>query len=183
MKLYTKGGDDGTTSLAGGARVSKTDLRIQAGGEVDETNAAIGVAIARCSDDELVARLRVVQDDLFVLGARLATAHRNKGEMNIDATHIDRLEHWIDTACDEAPTLRSFVLPGGSETAAALHLARVVCRRAERTAVALAQNEPVERMDLVYLNRLSDLLFAFARQANHRAGVRDIPWPTPESES
>lgn len=183
MKLYTKGGDDGTTGLAGGGRVSKTDLRIQAGGEVDETNAAIGVAIARCSDDELALKLQQVQSDLFVLGARLATAQDDKGEMRIDDTHVARLEQWIDTACDEVPALRSFVLPGGSETAAALHLARVVCRRAERTAVALAQKESVERMDLVYLNRLSDLLFAFARQANHRAGIRDIPWPTPKSES
>ncbi|MHC4697564.1 MAG: cob(I)yrinic acid a,c-diamide adenosyltransferase [Planctomycetota bacterium] len=183
MKLYTKGGDDGTTGLFGGRRVRKSDLRVRACGEVDETNAAVGVAIAHCRDDELVANLRRIQSDLFALGAQLATPGGGNADTTIDDAHIGLLERWIDAACDEVPDLQSFVLPGGSETGADLHLARTVCRRAERTVAALAEKESIERAALVYLNRLSDLMFALARQANHRAGLSDIPWPAPKTVS
>jgi cob(I)alamin adenosyltransferase len=181
MKLYTKGGDDGTTGMADGTRVLKSELKVTAYGEVDETNAAIGVAVARCEDDKTVATLRRIQSDLFVLGAQLSTPPGKKSPAQIDEEHIVQLEHWIDAASDEAPALKNFVLPGGCETAAHLHLARTFCRRAERSVVALAQQEPVGRSALAYVNRLSDLLFALARLANHRAGVPDIPWLAPQS--
>ena len=180
MKLYTKGGDDGTTELMGGTRVPKSDLRVAACGGVDETGAAIGMVVARCNDDEVSAILRRIQSDLFVLGAQLATPAGGRPKIEIADTHIARLERWIDAACDEVPPPKGFALPGGSETAAGLHLARTVCRRAERAAVAAAGQESVGRSALVYLNRLSDLLFALACQANHRAGVPETPWTAPE---
>ena len=182
MKLYTRTGDDGTTGMPGGRRVAKNDGRIVAFGEVDETNALIGLAAARCKDDHLVATLRKIQSDLFVLGANLAGAQADKQDVAIGESHVLQLEGWIDVACEQTPPLNCFVLPGGSEMAAALHVARAVCRRAERAAVALAQTESVEQAVLLYLNRLSDLLFALARQANHVEGVPDIPWILPALE-
>ncbi len=179
VKLYTKRGDDGTTDLFGGMRVPKDDLRIAAIGDVDETNAAIGVAIAAFHDVETVALLRDVQADLFSMGAELAAPNVKAGA-TLDASRIKRLEDWIDASDGEVPPLKRFILPGGTEAAAALHLARVVCRRAERTAVALARENPVNQFVGVYLNRLSDLLFALARRANHWAGTADIPWSASE---
>jgi cob(I)alamin adenosyltransferase len=178
MKLYTKTGDDGTTGLFGGGRVPKTSSRVAAYGTVDETNAAIGVARATRLDpamDEVLAR---VQEDLFTLGAELACVpgRENKLAMTLlgDAD-VERLEHAIDDADSACPPLKSFVLPGGSPQGAALHVARTVCRRAERA--VLAMDAPGARRDLVvYLNRLSDLLFALARRANLLAGVPDVPW-------
>lgn len=176
MKLYTKTGDDGTTQLMGGMRVLKNNLRVTAYGEVDELNAAIGVVISGCDDDELVTTLRRIQADLFMLGAKLATPRDKSDEPRIDESHVHRLEQWIDAATDETPSLRNFILPGGTSTAAALHLARTINRRAERVVVDLGEREPVDRCLIVYLNRLSDLLFVLARRANHRAGVPDIVW-------
>jgi len=179
MKLYTKTGDDGSTGLFGGPRVAKCDLRVAGYGEVDESNAALGVALAACTDKELAVRLREIQADLFVAGAELATPSGHNPPNSITDSQVSQLEHWIDEACLETTPLRTFVLPGGSFLAAQLHYARTVCRRAERAVVMLSQEQPVSAPLLIYLNRLSDLLFAWARLANHRAGVEDIPWNPP----
>ena len=179
MKLYTKSGDDGSTGLFGGPRVSKCDPRVDAYGEVDETNAAIGVALAACADSQIAGRLLQVQADLFVVGAELATPSDHKPPNTISPEQITKLEQWIDEACGETQPLRTFVLPGGTALAAALHLARTVSRRAERAVVSLSQRDEVRGEVVVYLNRLSDLLFAWARLANHRAGVADVPWNPP----
>ena len=180
MKLYTGKGDDGTTGTCGGPRVRKDDLRIAACGEVDETNAVISLGIAWARDTEAVVKLRHVQSDLFTLGSELATPGGKEGAQAIGEQQCARIEEWIDAATDELPPLKNFILPGGTETAAGLHFARTVCRRAERAVVALAQQEAVSSPVLVYLNRLSDFLFALARLANYRAGVHDIPWIAPK---
>lgn len=179
VKLYTKTGDSGQTGLLGGGRVSKADARVEAYGELDETNAAVGLAATAAADDDVGRMLRAIQDDLFVLGAELASPAGAGDVAKIGPDQVTRLEAWIDAAAAEAPPLRQFILPGGSEAAARLHLARTVCRRAERRVVALAADEPLDRWCVVYLNRLSDLLFALARLANHRAGVADVPWTAP----
>ena len=180
MKLYTRTGDGGETSLIGGARVTKHHLRVRAYGDVDETNAAIGLAVASCGDAAMGAILREVQSTLFTLGAELANPGDRVPTPAIASAHIERQERWIDDASGQVSPLEGFALPGGSETAARLHVARTVCRRAERTVVELAQTERVAKLVLVYLNRLSDLLFALARLANHRQGVADIPWDAPQ---
>ena len=182
MKIYTKTGDAGETSLAGGARVPKDHLRVAAYGDVDETNAAIGAARAAPPADAAEGLLAQVQGDLFAIGGALASpepaslrpAQRAKLAVTSDA--IRTLEHAIDNAEQELTPLKSFVLPAGAPKAAALHLARTVCRRAERSVVRLAHEQPVPPEILVYLNRLSDLLFVLARQANHRAGQPDVTW-------
>ena len=182
MKLYTKTGDDGTTGLFGGLRVPKASARVEAYGTVDETNAAIGVARAFAPEaaiDEVLAR---VQSDLFALGAELACApgkEAKRSTRRLDEGDIARLERAIDEADAVCPPLKNFVLPGGSPVAAALHLARTVCRRAERAVLAI-QEAPSRRELVIYLNRLSDLLFALARRANVAAGIPDVPWiPSP----
>ncbi len=179
MKLYTKTGDDGLTGLLGGQRVPKCDRRVTAYGEVDEANAAIGAAIAACADSSMVERLRTIQDRLFILGAELATPNGQTPNHVIREDHAVWLERWIDEAAQETSPLRNFVLPGGTFFAASLHLARTVCRRAERAVVELSRHESVRPEVVIFLNRLSDLLFAFARLANHRAGVADVPWTAP----
>jgi|CXWL01.1.fsa_nt_gi cob(I)alamin adenosyltransferase len=181
MKLYTKSGDDGSTGLFGGPRVPKCDPRVAAYGEVDEINAAIGMALVGCNDPQIAQRLAEIQADLFVVGAELATPQGHRPPNAISESQIAQLEQWIDEACDETKPLRTFVLPGGTALAAALHLARTVCRRAERAVVSLSQEEAVSSTVVVYLNRLSDLLFAWARLANQRAGVADIPWNPPRT--
>jgi len=179
MKLYTKNGDDGSTGLIGNVRVAKCDGRVDAYGEVDETNAAIGVVIAESTDEKLNTNLRRIQADLFMLGAELATPSDQARQCSIRESHVTKLEHQIDEASAISPPMRNFVLPGGHPTAARLHLARTVSRRAERAVVALAKGQPVGEWVIPYLNRLSDLLFALARAANTQNGVEDIPW-TPE---
>jgi cob(I)alamin adenosyltransferase len=178
MKLYTKTGDDGTTGLFGGARVSKASARVDAYGTVDETNAAIGMARAAALDPPIDAVLSHVQNDLFVLGAELACVPGRETNLIITLlgeADIERLERAIDEAEAGCPPLKSFVLPGGSPQAAALHVARTVCRRAERA--VLSMDDAQARRDVVvYLNRLSDLLFVLARRANVAAGVADVPW-------
>jgi len=181
MKLYTKTGDDGSTGLFGGDRVQKNDLRVIAYGEVDELNALIGVVIADCKDKETAQSLQQIQSDLFSLGAQLATPNEKNVTAKIEEKHIQQLEQWIDHSVAEVPSMKNFVLPGGSATSASLHLARTVCRRAERATIALSQQQNIQPNTIIYLNRLSDLLFALARLANHRAGVTDIPWSAPES--
>jgi cob(I)alamin adenosyltransferase len=189
LKIYTRTGDRGETGLFGGQRVSKDDARVEAYGDVDELNSVLGIAVARleaAGDAEMAGGLREVQADLFTLGARLATpAVEDGGRENswiplLDAGRVGEMEGWIDRAETELEPLQNFVLPGGSDAAAALHLARTVCRRAERRVVTLTRVAHVDETVIVYLNRLSDLIFTLARLANARAGITDVPWtPAP----
>jgi cob(I)alamin adenosyltransferase len=178
VKIYTKTGDRGETSLFDGTRVAKTDPRVVAYGEVDEVQAALGVAAAAGLDRELADLVVSLQRDLFALGARLADpSHRiapRVSKIAINEDSVTRLEEWIDRLEGELPPLRHFILAGGTGSGAALHLARTVCRRAERATLALG--EGVEPIVLVYLNRLSDLLFVLARASNHRGGVAETEW-------
>ncbi len=178
MKIYTKTGDDGTTGLFGGARVPKASARVDAYGTVDELNATLGVARATKLDAFAEDVIAHVQVDLFTLGAELActAGKENKLAMKLlDGDDAARLERAIDAADVELPPLTSFVLPGGSAQAAALHLARTVCRRAERAVLAMSDAAPRSEV-VIYLNRLSDLLFTLARHANLKAGAPDVPW-------
>jgi len=178
MKLYTKTGDDGTTGLFGGARVPKASSRVDAYGTVDETNAAIGVARAARLDPKADAVLAHVQGDLFVLGAELACVPGRESKLSMELlgdVEIERVERAIDEADAACPPLKAFVLPAGSPQAAALHLARTICRRAERNVLSIDDAAPRREL-VVYLNRLSDLLFALARHANVVTHVPDVPW-------
>jgi cob(I)alamin adenosyltransferase len=179
VKIYTKTGDAGETSLFDQTRVSKADARVDAYGEVDELNAALGVARAAGLDAEIAALVEELQKDLFALGARLADpSARIAPRVNkavIADEHVERLEQTIDRLEQELPPLTRFILPGGSPAGAALHLARTVCRRAERRVVALGP-DAAERVIVVYLNRLSDLLFVMARAVNHRSGAPETEW-------
>jgi cob(I)alamin adenosyltransferase len=179
MKIYTKSGDAGDTGLFGGARVSKADLRVVAYGELDELNSVLGLVRTEPFDEELNALLGAVQSQLFNLGAELATAPDSKVALGIalvSEEEVVALETAIDRAESELAPLKTFILPGGTRAAAYLHLARTVCRRAERTLVALAQTQGVRAEALRFVNRLSDALFVFARLANQRHGVTDVPW-------
>jgi len=180
VRIYTKTGDSGETALLGGGRVSKDHVRVHTSGEVDETNAAIGLVRATPPTDFADELLAAVQRDLFTVGGRLATPEPDRLQepqrerVAVAAERIAALERAIDEAEGELPPLRAFVLPGGTPKAAALHLARATSRRAERAVVHLSRVEPVPSEILVYLNRLSDLLFTLARLANHRAGTPDM---------
>lgn len=177
-KLYTRGGDDGTTGLFGGRRVFKDDPRVETFGCVDELNSALGLARSACDFDELSIILDQVQPELFEIGANLCTPHGtvNRHIPPITPCHIERLENSIDEICAPLAPMRHFILPGGSELASRLHLARCVCRRAERVVVSLGKIEPLDALVVIYLNRLSDLLFAMARRANQLAGGEDVAW-------
>jgi len=172
-KIYTRTGDDGTSGLVDGSRASKAGLRMTAIGEVDEANAVIGMVIATLTPGDLPEHLQGIQNDMFDLGADLATP----GEvgLRIVASQVERLEVAIDAMNEELEPLQSFILPGGSDTVAALHLARTVVRRAERAAVALHEQQPLNPNLLAYLNRLSDLLFVTARYVAAKEGG-DILW-------
>ena len=174
-KIYTRTGDHGTAGLVDGSRVSKSSLRMAAIGEVDEANAAIGLAIAKLKDGELALQLLAIQNDLFDLGADIATPGEVEGALRILASQVGRLEIEIDDMNDELEPLTSFILPGGSEAVAALHLARAVVRRAERAAVALNEGETLNPHLLAYLNRLSDHLFVAARAVAASSGG-DVLW-------
>ena len=179
MKIYTKTGDSGETGLFGGPRVKKSDPRVEAYGEVDELNAAIGAARALVEDPEIDAQLAKIQEELFCVGAELATPHGAKARAAIppvDPGWTARLEGAMDGWDGALPPLSKFVVPGGTRTAAALHLARTVCRRAERHVVSLAAEVEVDPAVLAYLNRLSDFLFVAARVANHRARREEPLW-------
>lgn len=181
MKIYTKTGDTGETSLYGGQRVSKADLRVDVYGTIDEANALLGVARASGAPADVDALLVQIQSELFVLGSELACPPERVGTLRLSllgAAEVERLEAAIDRFEAELRPLRSFVLPAGSPASAALHHARAVCRRAERLLVALARDpaSSVRDVPVVYLNRLSDLLFVMARLANARAGVPDVLW-------
>lgn len=179
MRIYTKTGDGGETSLFDGTRVPKTDLRVAAYGDVDELQAALGVCATHEVGGDVSEMLVTIQRDLFALGARLADpSHRIAARVTkivVDETSVSRLEQWIDRLEATLPPLRHFILSGGSPGGAALHLARTVCRRAERSVLAVG-TEAIEATVLIYLNRLSDLLFVMARAVNHRAGVAETEW-------
>lgn len=179
-RIYTKSGDAGETSLFGGGRVRKSDPRVDAYGEVDELNASVGVARAQATGSGLEPVLERIQDELFTLGSVLATPRDSKAYAHVPKIQdgwIAEMERAIDNFDGELPALNSFILPGGTALAAALHLARTVCRRAERKLVSAPEPDP---QALIYLNRLSDLLFTMARVANLRAGVKDVPWRPPK---
>ena len=178
MKRRGKTGDEGETSLIGGRRVSKDDARVACYGEVDELNAVLGLAGVLCAD-EYLPEVEAVQRDLFVLGAQLATPEGRQPPQAIEAAHVATLERRIDEVEAGLTSVESFILPGGDELAARLHHARTVCRRVERSVVALAGRSSVDSLVIVYLNRLGDLLFALARRANHRARKEDITWNAP----
>lgn len=186
-KIYTRTGDDGTTSLFGGNRVVKTHPRIEAYGTVDETNAHLGVAqslIADNPDTEQASEILTrIQDELFILGADLATQEETKTQVpRISSSHTEALEEDIDSLSPDLPALEHFILPGGTQAAATLHLARTTCRRAERLTVAAAELEPINQEAVRYLNRLSDLLFVLARWLNHTAGVEEAQWSSSTGE-
>jgi cob(I)alamin adenosyltransferase len=179
MKIYTRTGDAGTTGLFGGGRVPKDEARVEAYGSVDELNACLGVARAELSEGEVNGWLAEIQSDLLRLGAELACAEGKQDRLGLqligpeDAT---RLERYIDVSEVGLTPLRSFVLPGGSRAAANLHQARTVCRRAERRVLSAGRETKSRGEVLIYLNRLSDLLFVLARRANHEAGVTETLW-------
>ena len=174
-KIYTRTGDKGTAGLVDGSRVSKSSPRMAAIGDVDEANAAIGVAVAALADATLSEQLRRIQNELFDLGADIATPGEIEGALRIVPEQVERLEREIDAMNGDLEPLQSFILPGGSHEVAALHLARTVVRRAERSAVALAEAEQVNAPALAYLNRLSDHLFVAARHVAAQQGG-DILW-------
>jgi cob(I)alamin adenosyltransferase len=175
-KIYTRGGDEGLTSLGDGKRVSKLDARIAAFGAVDEVNSAVGVVLAGACPNELREVLERVQNELFDLGADLSVPVEHEARLRVTQAQIDALERDCDRFNEELPELKSFVLPGGTETAARLHVARSTCRRAEREAIAAAGEVGVNPLALVFLNRLSDLLFIFARAANALDGREEPLW-------
>jgi len=179
VKIYTKTGDAGETSLFDHTRVSKADPRVDAYGEVDELNACLGAARALDIDPDLTAAIEQIQKELFAIGARLADpAHRiaaRVSKADVVEEQIARLEQTIDRLEAELPPLRRFILPGGSRGGSLLHLARTICRRAERRVVSLGAGA-VDPVIVTYLNRLSDLLFVMARAANHRSGMPEIEW-------
>lgn len=181
MKIYTRTGDNGSTGLFGGPRVSKDDIRIEAYGTVDELNAAIGSARSSEPSETIDGELKQIQSELFSIGAELATpdpeAH---GLCVIGSDHIERLEKWIDEHELEVPPLTHFVLPAGAKLSTDLHLARAICRRAERRVVTMASSGiKVSDSLIIYLNRLSDLLFVLTRVANYQAGVGEVEWIRP----
>ncbi len=178
MKIYTRTGDDGTTGLFGGDRVSKSDARIECCGAIDELNASIGLA-AVVASDPISGQLRRVQGELFAVGSHIATPTGSPSAEHLpklDEAMVQRLESEIDAAEAQLSPLRHFILPGGCELAARLHLSRTICRRAERLAVALRQQQVLAGVILPYLNRLGDWLFVMARLANHNAGAEDVIW-------
>ena len=183
MKIYTRTGDSGDTGLFGGGRVAKSHPRVEAYGDVDELNATIGFARAIEPMPRIDEVLVPVQRDLFAIGALLATPDREKMHQHLTKARVDdrrvvELEHAIDDGDRELEPLRAFIVPGGTPKAGALHVARTVCRRAERRVVALAEaeDEAIPSLVIVYLNRLSDLLFTLARVANRRTGAGEVTW-------
>ena len=180
-KIYTKTGDDGHTGLFGGGRVEKDHVRVESYGDVDELNAVIGAARAVDMMPRIDEVLAPVQRDLFSIGALLATPHPEKHKEQLEKARltdkrIAQLEQAIDDCEEELEPLKAFILPGGTAKAAALHVARTVCRRAERSVITLQRTDAVPQIVVVYLNRLSDLLFVLARVANKRAGAGEVTW-------
>ncbi|MEH6661215.1 MAG: cob(I)yrinic acid a,c-diamide adenosyltransferase [Parasphingorhabdus sp.] len=181
-KIYTKTGDDGTTGLVDGSRIAKNDPRMAAIGDVDELNSVLGVAICEITDAALVQTLRIIQNDLFDLGADLATPAADGDDfapsemvLRVVPSQVERLEKAIDAATAELDPLTSFILPGGTKAAAAIHLVRAVARRTERTCVAAGRDMSINPQALAYINRLSDYLFVLGRALNN-GGKDDILW-------
>lgn len=184
MKIYTRTGDTGSTGLFGGPRVSKDDDRIEAYGTVDELNAAIGMARSTGLDARMDSQLDEIQHELFSIGAELATPDPESHQLRIiSQKHIAKLESWIDDHDSQLDDLKHFILPAGDSTATALHLARAICRRAERRVVTLSSRQETAISDdlIVYLNRLSDLLFVLTRVSNRNAGIQEIHWVSPSN--
>ncbi len=180
MKIYTKSGDEGSTGLFAGPRVSKDDSRIEAYGTVDELNAAIGFTRSQSLPAAIDERLQTIQHELFAVGAELATPEPEKhGTHWIDAGHITKLEEAIDAFEEELSPLTTFILPTGSLAATSLHLARSICRRAERRIVTLGNSATISADLIVYLNRLGDLLFVLSRAANADENQTDVAWTKP----
>jgi cob(I)alamin adenosyltransferase len=180
-KIYTKTGDDGRTGLFGGGRVEKDHVRVEAYGDVDELNAVIGSARAVEMMPRVDEILAPIQRDLFAIGALLATPHPEKHKEQLEKARISdkriaQLEQAIDDGEEELEPLKAFIMPGGTQKASALHIARTVCRRAERSVIHLQRSDDVPQIVIVYLNRLSDLLFVLARVANKRAGAGEVTW-------
>lgn len=179
MRIYTRTGDDGTTGLIGGTRKDKSDIQLDCYGTIDELNALLGL-VRSGSELWLNELIEPIQNELFVIGSHLALGDSESAEKfklpNIASSMIERMEVEIDTAEIELPPLKNFILPAGTETSSRLHLARTVCRRAERLIVGYARIRTIDPTLLAYLNRLSDWLFVHARLANHRAGVNDVLW-------
>lgn len=178
-RVYTRTGDDGTTGLGGGQRVAKDSARIETYGTVDELSSTIGVAVALGLTPKLAEILARIQNELFNVGSDLCILEEDKAKMPVpvvEARHVEALERFMDELAEELSPLENFILPGGTPGAAQLHVARTVCRRAERLAVTLAREEPVGPFVVRYLNRLSDALFVMARYENFRSGAPDILW-------
>jgi cob(I)alamin adenosyltransferase len=178
-RVYTRTGDDGTTGLGGGQRVAKDSPRIESYGTVDELSSAIGVAVALGLEPRLAETLARIQNELFNLGSDLCILEEDKATMPvpvIEARNVDALERLMDELSEELPPLDNFILPGGSPGAAQLHVARTVCRRAERLTIALARLEPVGPFVVKYLNRLSDALFVMSRYESSKRGIPDVLW-------
>jgi cob(I)alamin adenosyltransferase len=181
VRIYTRTGDSGDTGLFGGGRVAKNHPRVEAYGDVDELNATLGLVRALEQMPRIDEVLVPIQRDLFAIGALLATPDREKMRQHLEKARVDedrirQLEHAIDDGDRELEPLKSFIVPGGSPKAAALHVARTVCRRAERRVVSLAESEEIPSVVVIYLNRLSHLLFTLARVANRRAGTGEVTW-------
>lgn len=177
MKIYTKKGDAGETSLYGGQKVSKTSTRIAAYGTVDELNSVLGIALSFSPSSKTETYLSEVQEQLFVLGADLATPISKEIRINrISSAEISFLENSIDEIEEQLPPLKNFILPGGTQAGASIHFARTVCRRAERKAVECSTEEELSTQSIIYLNRLSDFLFVLGRFENHISGTEETPW-------
>jgi cob(I)alamin adenosyltransferase len=178
-RVYTRTGDDGTTGLGGGQRVDKDTLRIEAYGTVDELNSVLGVALASGLNTDVAGPVRAIQNELFHLGSDLCVLEEDKAKTpvpRIEERHVVALETLMDRLSEELAPLENFILPGGTAGSAHLHVARTVCRRAERLVVALSRREPVGAWTVRYLNRLSDALFVMARHENKRRGGADVLW-------
>ncbi len=176
-RIYTKAGDKGYTSLIGGKRVSKSSLRVNAYGDVDELNSLLGLCIASIDDEQVKDTLRSIQNELFIVGSDLAEPELSSASIpRVNQSMVKRLEEIIDMYEEEVGTINYFILPGGSKEAALLHLARSVARRAERSIVALSEHEQINKDIIPYVNRLSSLLFVLARLMNKRKGLSDVAW-------
>lgn len=183
FKIYTKTGDTGETGLFGGKRLPKNHIRIESYGTVDELNAYLGLLGDACENPEIVARIRSIQDLLFRIGASLAMeAGATPMIAGVEEKHVLDLEGYMDAMDENLPPLQNFILPGGHPTVSFCHIARCVCRRAERATVALAQEEAVDPVIIRYLNRLSDFLFVLARKIGQELGAEEVPWK-PEKSS
>lgn len=180
MKIYTKTGDKGETGLFGAGRVSKDSLRIEAYGTVDELNSFIGLAVVESDNSDVKKMLKEIQNMLFVVGSDLASPNESKSGgfviPRVEESHSERVEKFIDEMSEQLEELRFFILPGGTKAASVIHIARTVCRRAERKVVALNKQEIINKNIIIFLNRISDFLFVLARFENKLSGVHDVQW-------